>query len=39
VRVPPKQDAEVVEPSNNSLKLHTIHEKYRHWCLILSNMI
>src|SRR6202035_3581375 len=37
--IPSQQHAEIVEPGDNSLQFHTVHEKYREWYFGLANVI
>jgi hypothetical protein len=37
--VAPKQQAEIVEPGNNSLQLHSIDQKDRQWRFGFTNVI
>src|SRR6201993_4730856 len=37
--VAPKQQAEIVEPRDNSLQLHSIDQKYRQWRFGFANVV
>src|SRR6201996_2173287 len=39
VTVAPQEQAEIVEPGDNSLQLHSIHQKDRQWRLGFTNVI
>src|SRR5207244_1338923 len=39
MRVPTQQNTEVIEPSNNPLKLDAIDEKNRHRCLVFPDVV
>jgi hypothetical protein len=37
--IAPQQHAEIVKPGDNALQLHSVHEKYGQWRLLLANVI
>src|SRR4029077_6776676 len=37
--IPGKQTTKIVEPGDNALQLHSVHEKYRKRSLLLANVI
>jgi hypothetical protein len=37
--VPAKQNAEIVEPGDDTLQLHTVHEKYREGDFVFADVV